>query len=460
MHQEDDVEIGLLEMRLAMLKDPSFQKKCKRRVGEDLVRAEQAVLAEVREMELRLKGLKQEFIRARCADLQDLGHQVLRNLRPSGEGTSNRLTTLPPRTILVAEELLLSDALLIDPVNVTAIVTERTGPASHVAILARARNIPAVCDIEDATVLLVSGDRLLVDAETGTVTVAPSVAQATHFATRKMQSALIASADGRKPVQPCITMDGVNIGLHANIGRSDEAGIVLEYNLDGIGLFRSEFLFLEAEQPPNLEAQTAAYSEVAALLDPRPVVIRTMDLGGDKIPRFDRTAKNMAWRPILRGLAYSLSEKTMFRTQILAILRAAQGGNVKIMFPMVMGVADLSEARRLVEEMLQNEQFLKRPPIGAMIETPAAAFDIHGILQIVDFICIGTNDLTQLHFGHGPRITEAAWGSFISSSIRATGDRADCPSSSEPRSGGIRLRGNRKRSCGSLPVGRNGRQGP
>ena len=280
-----------------MLNDPSFQKKCKRRVGEDLVRAEHAVLAEVREMEMRLKGVKQEFIRERCADLQDLGHQVLRNLRTLGEGTSNRLTALPPRTILVAEELLLSDALLIDPVNVTAIVTERTGPASHVAILARARNIPAVCDIEDATVLLASGDRLLVDAETGTVTVAPSVAQATHFATRKMQSALIASADGRKQALPCITMDGVNIGLHANIGRPDEAGIVLEYNLDGIGLFRSEFLFLEAEQPPNLEAQTAAYSEVAAMLDPRPVVIRTMDLGGDKIPRFDRTAKNMALAP-------------------------------------------------------------------------------------------------------------------------------------------------------------------
>ena len=394
-HQETDVEIGLLEMRLAMLNDPSFQKKCKRRVGEDLVRVEHAVLAEVREMEMRFNGLKQEFIRERSADVRDLGHQVLRNLRALTEGTSNRLIDLPPRTILVAEELLLSDALLIDPVNVAAIVTERTGPSSHVAILARGRNIPAVCDIEDATVLLASGDRLLVDAETGTVTVAPSVAQATHFATRKMQSALIVSADGRKSVQPCMTLDGVDIGLHANIGRPDEAGVVLEYNLDGVGLFRSEFLFLEAQRPPDLETQTAAYSEVANMLDPRPVVIRTMDLGGDKMPLFDRTANEMAWRTGLRGLAYSLAEKAMFRTQILAILRAAQGGNVKIMFPMVMGVADLSEACRLVDEVLQSEQLSKRPPIGAMIETPAAAFDIHGILQIADFVSIGTNDLAH-----------------------------------------------------------------
>jgi phosphoenolpyruvate-protein phosphotransferase (PTS system enzyme I) len=394
-HQEANVEIGLLEMRLAMLNDPSFQKKCKRRVGEDLVRIEHAVMAEVREMEMKLKGLKQELIRERSADVRDLGHQVLRHLRTSGAEPSTRLANLPPRTILVAEELLLSDALLIDPINLAAIVTERTGPASHVAILARGRNIPAICDIEDATMLLASGDRLLVDAEKGTVTVAPSIAQADHFATRKMQSALMISAEGRKPIKPCITKDGVGIGLHANIGRSDEASVVLEYNLDGIGLFRSEFLFLEADQPPDLDAQTAAYSEVAAQIDPRPVVIRTMDLGGDKIPRFDRTANNMAWRTRLRGLAYSLSEKTMFRTQILAILRAAQKGNVRIMFPMVMGVTDLAEARCLVDEVLQSEQLIKIPPIGAMIETPAAAFDIQGILQIVDFICIGTNDLTH-----------------------------------------------------------------
>ena len=393
-HQEAAVATGLLEMRLAMLNDPSFQKKCKGRVEVNQVGIEYAVMAEVQEMEMRLKGLKQEFMRERSADIRDLGHQILRNLRILENGTSNHLTALPPRTILVTEELLLSDALLIDPINLAAIVTERTGPASHVAILARGRNIPAVCDIEDATVLLASGDRLLVDAEAGTVTVAPSLAQATHFATRKMQSALIDSPDGRPPIQPCVTKDGVKIELHANIGHPDEAGVVLEYRLDGVGLFRSEFLFLEAEQPPVLEAQIAAYSEVATMLDPRPVIIRTMDLGGDKMPRFIRTA-SMTRHTGPRGLAYSLSEKTMFRTQILAILRAAQRGNVKIMFPMVIGASDLSEARHLVDEVFQSEQLNKRPPIGAMIETPAAAFDILEILPIVDFICIGTNDLTQ-----------------------------------------------------------------
>lgn len=393
--KRSELEIELLEMRLVMLNDPSFRKKCKTRVKEDLVRIEQAVMAEIREMEARLKGLKQELMRERSADVRDLGHQILRNLRTSGEMISTPLSNLPPKTVLVAEELLLSDALLIDPVNLAALITEKTGPASHVAILARGRNIPAICDIEEATILLASGDHLLVDAETGTVTVAPSPAQLDHFATRKTQSALISSAELRKAALPCLTKDGLEIGLYANIGRPDEASVVLEYNLDGIGLFRSEFLFLEAEQPPGLDTQMAAYSEVAALLNPRLVIIRTMDLGGEKIPPFDRQAAGMIWRTGLRGLAYSLSERTLFRTQILAILRAAQKGNVKIMFPMVMGVADLREARALIDEVFQEEPIIKTPPIGAMIETPAAAFDIKGILQIVDFICIGTNDLTH-----------------------------------------------------------------
>ena len=237
---------------------------------------------------------------------------------------------------------------------------------------------------------------MLVDAETGTVTAAPTQAQAARFASRKAQSAAqVPDAAAHDPIQHAVTKDGVPIALHANIGRVDEAVIVQEYRLEGVGLFRSEFLFLSALKPPDLEAQTAAYTEVATLLNPLPVVIRTMDLGGDKIPLFNRTANDMAFSTGLRGLAYSLSEKTLFRTQLRAICRAAQKGNVKIMFPMVMGVADMSEARQVVEDVLQGDQFGQRPPVGAMIETPAAAFGIEGILQIADFVCIGTNDLSH-----------------------------------------------------------------
>jgi phosphoenolpyruvate-protein phosphotransferase (PTS system enzyme I) len=394
-HREGDVAAGLLEMRRVMLNDPAFRKKCRTRVEGGLVPIETAVMAEVREMEGRFKEMKQRFIRQRGDEIRDLGQQILRNLKFLREGSSPQKTVLPPGTILVAEEVLLSEVLLMDPDNLAAIVTEKTGPSSHVAILARSRNIPAVSDIEEATKLLASGDRLLVDADKGTVTVAPSVAQATRFAARKMQSALPAFPDGHPTIQPCITGDGTPIALQANINHPDEAGVVLEYRLDGVGLFRSEFLFLEADQPPGLELQVAAYSEVAAMLNPLPVVIRTMDLGGDKIPRFARPTDRMTGPDGLRGLSYSLAEQTMFRTQILALLRAAQRGNVKIMFPMIVGSADFQEACRIVEEVLETEHLRTRPLLGAMIETPAAAFAIKEILQIADFICIGTNDLTH-----------------------------------------------------------------
>ncbi len=390
-----DDEIDLVEMRLAMLKSFSFSQECRRRVSDDLVTAEQAVMAEVQVMEARLHGLQHAFMRERSADLRDLGHQVLQNLRPEGKEETNLLAVLPRETILVAEELLLFDALRVDFANVAGIVTEKTGPASHVAILARIRGIPAVCDITDATLVLKSGDRLLVDAGKGAVTVAPTRAQAADFAERRKQSTLFSTVAPQKPLQLCSTKDGVRIGLHANISRPDEATIVLEHRLDGVGLFRSEFLFLAAEEPPDLKTQTAVYSEVASVLDPHPVIIRTMDIGGDKMPRFEGAANLTALRSGLRGLAYSLAEKKMFRTQIIAILRAAQRGNVRIMFPMVMGAEDLREARHEVEEASQKEHLANLPPIGAMIETPAAVFDIDKILQIADFVCIGTNDLAH-----------------------------------------------------------------
>jgi phosphoenolpyruvate-protein phosphotransferase (PTS system enzyme I) len=388
-------ESALVDVHMAMLKDVEFWEKCKRRVREELIQAEQAVSEEVRGMGAMLEGLKQEFMRERSADIRDIGRRVLRNIRTSGEAPPNRLESLPPDTILVAKELLPSDLLHLDRTHLAGLIMEGNGPASHVAILARIRHIPAVSGIKDSASLLATGDRLLVDAEAGTVTVAPTQMQASRFAARRSQYAAIEPAVARGPVQTPVTRDGVRIGSYANISRADEAHLVLEYRLDGVGLFRSEFLFLDVERPPDLDAQFTAYSSMAKMLNPRPVVIRTMDLGGDKIPRFNRAENDLALRMGKRGLAFSLSEKTMFCTQLRAILRAAQEGDVRILFPMVMSAADLREALHLLDEMVEAEQLAKRPPIGAMVETPSAVFDIHEIVKIVDFISIGTNDLAH-----------------------------------------------------------------
>jgi phosphoenolpyruvate-protein phosphotransferase (PTS system enzyme I) len=388
-------ESALLEVHVAMLNDTSFWNNCKRRVREDLIKVEQVVAEEVREISEKLEGLKQEIMQERGADIRDIGRQVLRHIGTTGDTTPNRLASLPPNTILVAKELLPSDIFHLDRVNLVALVTEHNSPASHVAILARNRNIPAVSDIKNATEMLATGDQLLVDADTGDVTVAPTEFQKELFSDRRSRYVTHKPAAEQDSAHETITKDGVSIELYANINKADEAYLVSEYRMEGVGLFRSEFLFLDVAQPPDLDIQVAAYSAVARKLNPHPVVIRTMDFGGDKIPRFNRAESDIAFRMGRRGLAFSLTEKNMFRTQIQAILRAAQAGNVRIMFPMVTGVADLREAKNIVNEMIETEQAARQIPIGAMIETPAAVIQFRDIAKMVDFVSIGTNDLAH-----------------------------------------------------------------
>ncbi len=390
-----DEEMTLIDAHLAMLQDVAFADKCKHRVRDGLIKVEQAVAAEVRDMADVLKGMEREYMWERSADVRDIGRRVLSNLRAVGEPSVNRLKKLPPGTILVAEQLLPSDTLQMDRANVVAFVTERNGPASHVAILARAMGIPAVCDVRKATSLLVTGDRLLVDADAGTVTVAPTRTQTVRFAERRTRHAELAATAAEHVELDCVTQDGVGVALQANIGRPDEAQLVRTCRLDGIGLFRSEFLFLDVDTPPDIEAQAAAYSRVGEIVRPAAVVIRTMDLGGDKMPRFVHEADDFTLRLGKRGLAYSLAEKNLFRTQLQAILRAARQVDVRIMFPMVLGVGDLREARHMVDELLEAEPLDKHVPVGVMIETPSAVFEIREIMELVDFVSIGTNDLAQ-----------------------------------------------------------------
>ncbi len=397
-HLSDDMaaaESALLDVHLAMLNDAEFWNMCRRRVREELICIDQVVAEEVRGMAEMLEGLEHEVMRERGADIRDIGRRVLRNLGDSGESPANRLASLPPHTILVARELLPSDMFQLDLVNLAALVTERNSPASHVAILARARNIPVVSDIKDVMELLATGDRLLVDAQAGTVIVAPTRIQSELFAERRSRHALHETVAPESAAPEPTTKDGVRIGLYANISRPDEAQLVSEYGLDGVGLFRSEFLFLDVAQPPTLDEQVAAYSAVARAIHPSGVVIRTMDFGGDKIPKFNCPESELSFRMGKRGLAFSLTEKTMFRTQLQAILRSARDGDVRILFPMVTGVAGPREARQPVAAVIEAEQVTRRVVIGAMIETPAAVIQIREIVKMVDFVSIGTNDLAH-----------------------------------------------------------------
>jgi phosphoenolpyruvate-protein phosphotransferase len=392
------VELGradaeIFAAHVALLNDPQFVERVERRIGSDLRNAEQAIASVVEELAATLGAADDEYLRERAQDIRDLGRWVLRELAQSGAAP---LTTLPERSVLVARELLPSDLLLVDRSNLAGIITEQGGEMGHAAILARALGIPYVIGVTGATSRIAEGSQLLVDGQTGEVWVASESSARSTFADHKRiyeREGALALAEEHIP---CVTLDGVRVSLHANIGRVSEVADVVRHHLDGVGLFRTEYMFLDDRQAPSLERQRRVYLDALAALDGRPLVIRTLDLGGDKRPLF--LAPHFETNPKLglRGLRFSLTEAVdLFRTQLRAIIQASMHGDVHVLFPMVLGGHDLRQAITLIDAICRDERCVRSPRIGAMVETPAALFTLPEILELVDFVSIGTNDLTQ-----------------------------------------------------------------
>jgi phosphoenolpyruvate-protein kinase (PTS system EI component) len=238
--------------------------------------------------------------------------------------------------------------------------------------------------------------QLLVDGEAGRVTVAPSALEVAEFSKSRENYQRCMAIMAADETLPCLTRDGHEISLLANIGRPEEVEQIGIHHLSGVGLFRTEFLFLESHERPSAEAQFEIYARTAKSLGDRPLVIRTFDLGGDKLPPF-LASPTSGPHPSdhLRGLRFSLDERQLFETQLRAIIRTAQTADVRLLFPMVIGSDDFARALASVDEALDELGLFRRPLVGAMIETPAALFDLEGILELADFVSIGTNDLTQ-----------------------------------------------------------------
>jgi phosphoenolpyruvate-protein kinase (PTS system EI component) len=237
---------------------------------------------------------------------------------------------------------------------------------------------------------------LLIDAEAGVVTADQTEDQLAKFTARIID--LKRGCEDAKSIEsgPCRMLDGTEISFYGNVGLQTDLDQVLHLGLAGVGLFRTEFLYLQSQERPDAESQRHLYAEMAERLGDRPLVIRTFDLGGDKLPPFVSLDKNLAPSSLnLRGLRFSLGEEHLLRAQLTAIVQVAQSTEVRILFPMVIGSDDFSQAIAVVEDVMKDCGALRRPPIGAMIETPAALFCLDEILELADFIAIGTNDLTQ-----------------------------------------------------------------
>lgn len=378
----------------------------KEHIDREQVNVEQALDSVIGVWVERLARLDSEYLRQREQDVRDVGRRMARHLAGSMPWTNGPLKS---DSIVVARELLPSEAIELSNCGVLAIVADHGGRYSHTAILARALGIPMITGVVDAAQVIHPGEHLLVDGETGVVVVNPTAKEQDDFSKRERSFASVSSTIAIEGVEPCVTCDGVSVELMANVGRSEEIPWVAEQHLEGVGLFRTELVFMEAIERPDTAAQRAIYSEVAEQLVGHPLVVRTFDLGRDKLPAFMLAQDAERPRGLhLRGLRFSLAEVDLFESQLQAILEVSQDHDLRILLPMVVGGDDFAQAISTIQQVADRCGLLNTPPIGAMIETPAALFALDQILDLADFVALGTNDLTQYLLATDRGLAEAA----------------------------------------------------